>query len=171
MKYYILYDPEKCWACGACSVACMDQNDIDVSKGQLPFRTVCEFEDPGQMEGSCEYLSISCRHCADAPCVAGCPTGCLQKDLATGMTVYDRSKCIGCHSCAMACPFGIPRFDLLDGKLVKCDGCFVRLESGMAPACVRACAFGALICVDEAGFEKLEQEKRVSSLLKAVNHV
>ena len=56
------------------------------------------------MEGSCEYLSISCRHCADAPCVAGCPTGCLQKDLATGMTVYDRSKCIGCHSCAMACP-------------------------------------------------------------------
>ena len=171
MKYYILYDPEKCWACGACSVACMDQNDIDVSKGQLPFRTVCEFEDPGQMEGSCEYLSISCRHCADAPCMAGCPTGCLQKDLATGMTVYDRSKCIGCHSCAMACPFGIPRFDLLDGKLVKCDGCFVRLESGMAPACVRACAFGALICVDEAGFEKLEQEKRVSSLLKAVNHV
>ncbi|MCI6255045.1 MAG: 4Fe-4S binding protein [Clostridiales bacterium] len=171
MKYYILYDPEKCCACGACSVACMDQNDIDVSKGQLPFRTVCEFEDPGQMEGSCEYLSISCRHCADAPCVAGCPTGCLQKDLATGMTVYDRSKCIGCHSCAMACPFGIPRFDLLDGKLVKCDGCFVRLESGMAPACVRACAFGALICVDEAGFEKLEQEKRVSSLLKAVNHV
>ena len=157
MKYYILYDPEKCCACGACSVACMDQNDIDVSKGQLPFRTVCEFEDPGQMEGSCEYLSISCRHCADAPCVAGCPTGCLQKDLATGMTVYDRSKCIGCHSCAMACPFGIPRFDLLDGKLVKCDGCFVRLESGMAPACVRACAFGALICVDEAGFEKLEQ--------------
>lgn len=171
MKYYILYDPERCCACGACSVACMDQNDIDVSKGQLPFRTVCEFEDPGQMEGSCEYLSISCRHCADAPCVAGCPTGCLQKDLATGMTVYDRSKCIGCHSCAMACPFGIPRFDLLDGKLVKCDGCFVRLESGMAPACVRACAFGALICVDEAGFEKLEQEKRVSSLLKAVNHV
>ena len=171
MKYYILYDPEKCCACGACSVACMDQNDIDVSKGQLPFRTVCEFEDPGQMEGSCEYLSISCRHCADAPCVAGCPTGCLQKDLATGMTVYDRSKCIGCHSCAMACPFGIPRFDLLDGKLVKCDGCFVRLESGMAPACVRACAFGALICVDEAGFEMLEQEKRVSSLLKAVNHV
>ena len=31
MKYYILYDPEKCCACGACSVACMDQNDIDVS--------------------------------------------------------------------------------------------------------------------------------------------
>lgn len=171
MKYYILYDPEKCCACGACSVACMDQNDIDVSKGQHPFRTVCEFEDPGQMEGNCEYLSISCRHCADAPCVTGCPTGCLQKDLATGMTVYDRSKCIGCHSCAMACPFGIPRFDHLDGKLVKCDGCFVRLESGMAPACVRACAFGALICVDEAGFEKLEQEKRVSALLKAVNHV
>ena len=147
MKYYILYDPEKCCACGACSVACMDQNDIDVSKGQLPFRTVCEFEDPGQMEGSCEYLSISCRHCADAPCVAGCPTGCLQKDLATGMTVYDRSKCIGCHSCAMACPYGAPSFGT-DGKMIKCDGCIERWRHGLEPACVRTCPTGAIALRD-----------------------
>ena len=52
MKYYILYHPEKCCACGACSVACMDQNDVDVSKGRLPFRTVCEYEGG---TGSCEY--------------------------------------------------------------------------------------------------------------------
>ena len=171
MKYYILYNPEKCCACGACSVACMDQNDIDESRGQTPFRTVCEFEDLRRPLGSCEYLSISCRHCADAPCVVGCPTGCLQKDLATGMTIYDRSRCIGCHSCAMACPFGIPQFSALDGKLRKCDGCYIRLESGLEPACVRACAFGALICVDERGFERLEQEKKVSALLRAVNHL
>jgi len=168
MKYYILYHPEKCCACGACSVACMDQNDVDVSKGRLPFRTVCEYEGGA---GGCEYLSISCRHCTDAPCVTGCPTGCLQKDLATGMTVYDRSRCIGCHSCSMACPFGIPQFDAPDGKLTKCDGCHVRLENGLQPACVRACAFGALTCVDEEEFRRLDREKRIGALLKAVNHL
>ena len=120
MKYYILYDPDKCCACGACSVACMDQ---------------------------------------------------MQKDLATGMTVMDRSRCIGCHSCAMACPFGIPRFSPEDGKVVKCDGCFVRLESGLQPACVRACAFGALKCVDEETFRRLEEEKAISAMLRAVNHL
>lgn len=87
------------------------------------------------------------------------------------MTTYDRSRCIGCHSCAMACPFGIPQFDPVDGKLVKCDGCHVRLENGLQPACVRACAFGALTCVDEEGFQKLVREKRITSLLKAVNHL
>lgn len=171
MKYYILYHAEKCCACGACSVACMDQNDIDVGRGQQPFRMVCEFEDPRKERGSCEYLSISCRHCADAPCVTGCPTGCLRKDAKTGMTVYDRSRCIGCHSCAMACPFGIPRFDAQDGRLVKCDGCHVRLENGLLPACVRACAFGALTCVDEAEFRRLERAGQISSMLKAVNHL
>lgn len=95
----------------------------------------------------------------------------MQKDLATGMTVMDRSRCIGCHSCAMACPFGIPRFSPEDGKVVKCDGCFVRLESGLQPACVRACAFGALKCVDEETFRRLEEEKAISAMLRAVNHL
>ena len=171
MKYTILYYPEQCCACGACSVACMDQNDIDVSAGQSPYRRVCEYEPPREAPGTCDYLSISCRHCADAPCVVGCPTGCLQKDPATGMTVAARGKCIGCHSCAMACHFGIPRFDGVDGKIVKCDGCSVRLESGLQPACVRACAFGALKCVDEDAFQALEREQALTAMLKAVNHL
>lgn len=171
MKYYILYDPGKCCACGACSVACMDQHDTDVEAGEKPFRWVCEYEDPRKERGNCEYLSISCRHCADAPCVIGCPVGCLQKDPSTGMTVYDRSKCIGCHSCSMACPFGIPRFDPDDGKILKCDGCFVRLENGRQPACVLACAFEALKCVDEEEFTRLETGKSLSQMLKAVNQL
>ena len=40
------------------------------------------------------------------PCVTACPVGCLYKDASTGLTRYDTANCIGCHSCAMACPFG-----------------------------------------------------------------
>ena len=169
MRYYILFHPEKCCACGACAVACMDQNDVDVLHGEKGYRAVYEYEDAGGAMGECTYLSISCRHCADAPCVAGCPTGCLSKEPSTGMTVAERSRCIGCHSCAMACPFGIPRFSAGDGKVLKCDGCFVRLTCGLQPACVRACAFGALTCVDEAEFRRLEENHAISAMLRAVN--
>ncbi|MCM1148735.1 MAG: 4Fe-4S binding protein [Butyricicoccus sp.] len=171
MKYYILFDPSKCCSCGACMMACMDQNDINLSAGEKPFRWVREFEDRGKGIGDCTYMSISCRHCADAPCVTGCPVGCLKKDPATGMTVYDRSKCIGCHSCSMACPFGIPGFSAADGKMIKCDGCYVRIENGMKPACVRACAFEALTCLSEEEFARLERERSIDAMLKAVNHL
>lgn len=171
MKYYILFDPSQCCSCGACMMGCMDQNDVDLAAGDRPFRWVKEYEDLSRGDGECVYMSISCRHCADAPCVAACPTGCLQKDLSTGMTVYDRSKCIGCHSCSIACPFGIPRYSQGDGKLLKCDGCSVRIENGLQPACVRACAFGALRCVSEEEFEAMEKDGSVRAILKAVNEL
>ena len=34
MKYVFVLDESKCVACGACAVACMDQNDIDVAAGE-----------------------------------------------------------------------------------------------------------------------------------------
>ena len=44
MKKTLFFDPEKCSACGACALACIDQNDVEVQKGQqpatpLPWRT------------------------------------------------------------------------------------------------------------------------------------
>ena len=82
-------------------------------------------------------------HCDNAPCVLACPVGCLYKDEATGLTLFDNTDCIGCHSCAMACPFGAPAFGA-DGKMRKCDGCVERLRAGEEPACVRVCPTGAL---------------------------
>ena len=37
----------------------------------------------------------------------------------------------------------VPRFDP-EHKIVKCDGCSVRVAMGLEPACVRACNTGAL---------------------------
>ena len=140
-------EESKCVACGACAVACMDQNDTSLRQGEKPFRTVGVVECPGDLKKEIRYLSIGCMHCADAPCVTACPVGCLKKN-EMGLTEYDNSACIGCRSCAAACPFEAPTFGS-SGKMTKCDGCQTRLEQGMLPACVRVCPTGALTCVSK----------------------
>jgi len=146
MAKRIELDISKCCACGACAIACMDQNDIDVNSGVRPFRSVFRQEiTETEFVG---YYSIACMHCKNAPCVKACPSGCLYKDAETGLTLYNNTYCIGCHSCAMACPFGAPTFGP-DNKMKKCDGCIDRQRAGLEPACVRACFFGALKLVDD----------------------
>ena len=164
MKLYLDLDMEKCSACGACAVACMDQNDIDPDR-ELPFRNVfcVDRRDSAGVESVC--ASLSCMHCADAPCVPACPSACLAKDAETGFTLYDNQNCIGCHSCAMACPFGVPSFNS-QGKMEKCDGCSVRLAHGMEPACVRVCPTGALRVYTEEAYRAVHGSRSIRRVLQ-----
>ena len=118
-------DMERCCACGACAIACMDQNNIEPEEGMRPFRTV--FRDDWEEDGKAQYFSIACMHCDNAPCVLACPVGCIYKDAQTGYTLFDNTNCIGCHSCAMACPFGAPAF----GKDGKCTNAMAVLNVSM----------------------------------------
>lgn len=152
MRMIFDLDMDKCVSCGACAIACMDQNDISPEKGETPFRRVGTLE-PSLGGGKFSWLSISCMHCTDAPCIPACPVCCISKD-ERGLTVYDNTLCIGCHSCAMACPYGAPGYRA-DGKMEKCSGCAERIKYGYEPACVRVCPTGALICVSEDEYEKV----------------
>ena len=163
MKYIFNLDYSKCVACGACAVACMDQNDISLKDGDKPYRTVAAVERPGDPKKEIRYLSVGCMHCAAAPCVGACPVGCLKKN-EMGLTEYDNAACIGCHSCAMACPFGAPTFGS-SGKMTKCDGCQTRLEHGLLPACVRVCPTGALTCVTEEEYLKQRKERTMQAIV------
>lgn len=143
MSCKITFDETKCVACGTCAIACMDQNDIQVQEGQLPLRRIFSRENKLHPEDKIGYYSLACEHCDDAPCIAGCPAGCIYKDPETGFTVFDTTNCIGCRRCAFACPYGAPAIGL-DGKMLKCDGCNERVKAGLLPACVAVCPFDAL---------------------------
>ena len=153
MKYLIELDPGRCVGCGACAVACMDQNDIVPARPQDLFRKIATIEIGHGPSTRFVYLSVACMHCDDAPCITACPSGCLRKDPDTGFTVYDNANCIGCRSCSLACPFAAPTFNA-DGKMQKCDGCVVRVQHGLAPACVSVCPFDALTCLEEGEASK-----------------
>jgi anaerobic dimethyl sulfoxide reductase subunit B (iron-sulfur subunit) len=161
-KIFIL-DTEKCIGCSSCAIACMDQNDIEPYEGDIPFRVCFTVEQGSDKDSPFSYLTMACMHCEDAPCINSCPAGCLSKDMDTGFTVFDNNNCIGCHSCAMACPFAAPCFDK-DGKMVKCDGCIDRVRAGLEPACVRVCPYDALQLVAKEDYEKEQKYKKAKLL-------
>ena len=144
MSCKIRFYPELCVACGACSAACMDQNDTLVQEGMQPLRRVFQKEYyDGSGKAHIGYYSQACEHCDDAPCIEACPAGCISRDPETGFVVSDHADCTGCRNCFTVCPYEAPTFDAA-GKMLKCDGCNERVKAGCQPACVAVCPFEAL---------------------------
>ena len=155
------FDVSRCCGCFACVVACQDQNDF-VSDG-VAYRHLTRHETAGRIS----FLSLSCLHCGDAPCLMVCPTGAIFRREQDGVVDVKRDLCIGCHSCELACQFGAPKF-AADGKMAKCDFCNPRLEYGLIPACVRVCPTRAL---DLGPLEKISEqksEKAAAKILKSL---
>lgn len=142
----LVLDIKRCSGCQACVVACMDQNNLLITKKEDAWRHIIQVESGSQSEVKITYISLTCMHCEDSPCILGCPTGALYKD-TMGATLIRKELCIGCHSCSLACPFGIPRFDQ-EGKMFKCNLCKERVENGLEPACVHTCPTKALTLGD-----------------------
>ncbi|MCF0121399.1 MAG: 4Fe-4S binding protein [Oscillospiraceae bacterium] len=138
----IKFNQSLCTACGACSLACMDEKDTDVSVTK-PYRTVSETETVTPDGVKFTFNSKSCLHCEKPVCLRVCPRGCFYKDKNLGLVLYDNSLCIGCRDCYYACPVGVPSFNG-SGRVEKCDGCADRQRAGLTPACVRVCPTGAL---------------------------
>lgn len=167
MSYALLLDIKRCSGCQACAVACMDQNDLVAKHPEEARRQIFKIEKGCFPDARIFYLSLSCMHCQDAPCVQGCPTGSLYKSLSTGIVDFKPELCIGCHSCSLACPFGIPRFDAR-GKMVKCDLCKERVNNGLEPACVHTCPTKALKFGD---INELSQECEQNATVRILSHV
>ena len=69
----------------------------------------------------------------------------MNKDEKTGIVTNIESRCVGCLTCVLACPYGAI-VKSTDGKKVvsKCDLC---CERG-TPICVEKCPNGALTFED-----------------------
>jgi formate dehydrogenase iron-sulfur subunit len=79
-----------------------------------------------------------CKHCTEAGCLDGCPTGSIFRT-EHGTVVVQEDICNGCGYCLPACPFGVPALSLTDHKAHKCTLCYDRLKGGFEPACAKAC--------------------------------
>ena len=93
-------------------------------------------------------FAVSCRHCTDPICVKSCIAGAISK--VDGVVKISRSKCVGCLTCVLVCPYGALA-PAEDGIMQKCELC---LENSCgAPACVAGCPNKAIV-YEERGEEK-----------------
>ncbi|MDH4162492.1 MAG: hydrogenase 2 operon protein HybA [Nitrospirota bacterium] len=161
-----LYDSTVCTGCKACVSACKQYNEMPQSSSspqdplwdnpldtdsktyniiKLYKNGTGEIKDREQ-DGHA-YVKRQCMHCVDPACVSACPVSALTKDPKNGVVSYNKSACIGCRYCQLACPYNIPKFEFEKTfpQIRKCQLCSHRLEKGEIPACAEFCPTGATV--------------------------
>lgn len=159
MQNTIVTDLNRCVGCLSCSVACKAANNVPIGSfwnkvlriGPTPKHNDVTFPDVEMY-----FLPIGCQHCENPECVAVCPTGASHK-IDNGTIQIDKSKCIGCQFCVMACPYGVRYLNEEERVVEKCTLCEQKTAQGDLPQCVQQCAARARFFGDiEQGIENLE---------------
>jgi len=135
-----IFDTKTCFGCNGCVAACANAND---TPQDILWRTLHKLP-PEDGQSNTIYLTVSCNHCEDAPCVAACPSFALEKREEDGVVINYPERCIGCKYCQMACPYDAIKYNEATGTISKCHFCHERLDAGREPACVETCFAGAL---------------------------
>lgn len=85
-------------------------------------------------------FAVSCRHCEEPYCVKSCISGALTKE--NGAILIDQSKCVGCYTCILSCPYGAI-MPIESGIVQKCELCLKNART--EPACVVGCPNNAIV--------------------------
>ncbi|MBI9079302.1 MAG: 4Fe-4S dicluster domain-containing protein [Pseudodesulfovibrio sp.] len=144
-KYRIKFDKKRCIACDACLVHCKVKNKVPI--GISLNRLIAEgpiADKDGNPTAKLKYQP--CMHCKKPECVSACPTGAMYKR-EDGLVLVNEDLCDGCKACIAACPWQVPVFNDLTGRILKCDYCVDRVDAGGTPACVTGCTTNALTFV------------------------
>ena len=184
-RYGMVFDLRRCIGCNACVVGCKQENSLP--DGVFFTRTLSQ-EYGVYPAVKRVYIPTLCNHCEDAPCEKVCPSGATYTR-ADGIVMVNKDTCIGCSSCAVACPYdqrtqlsaesfkdglfgtgqitpfeeqGYSRFT--PGMVTKCDFCSGRVDAGLDPACVVTCPTDARIFGDLD-----DPESRPSQLIRERN--
>lgn len=136
----VFVNEQWCLGCRLCEYNCAYANSnikdmVKALKDKSIFPRI-RVEDTGETA-----FALSCRHCTDPLCVTSCISGAISKT-KDGTVRIDNSKCVGCFTCILVCPYGAI-MDNGKGAVHKCELC---LENACgAPACVGGCPNRAIV--------------------------
>ena len=101
----MLIDIRKCIGCQACTMACINENEVPEGS----FRTIVSTYSVKQSDQAAQpagtyVLPRLCNHCDNPPCIPVCPVGATFKR-EDGLVLVDGDRCVGCAYCVQACPY------------------------------------------------------------------
>ena len=100
-RYGMIVDLNRCVGCQTCTIACKHSNDTPPG---VQWRSVLDVEQGRFPNVERLFLVTGCQHCAEPSCVPVCPTG-ATRQREDGLVTMNYDLCIGCASCAVACPY------------------------------------------------------------------
>ena len=100
-RWGMVIDLNRCVGCQTCTIACKHANDTQPG---VQWRRVIDVEFGTFPDVERVFMVVGCQHCAEPPCVPVCPTGATRRR-DDGLVTMNYDQCIGCASCAVACPY------------------------------------------------------------------
>lgn len=149
-KYGMVIDLDKCTGCGACTVACLSENNHYVREDESDkLRSVAWMKVYKVTNGEpfpntkVAFIPRPCMHCDHhTPCVSVCPVMATDYNPLTGIVSQIYTRCIGCRYCLGACPYHARYFNWWDP--VWPEGMHKLLNPDMSPrmrGVVEKCSF------------------------------
>lgn len=152
-KKVLVFDPYLCTGCMHCMTTCATHNEGRTSLSRARLQIIRhEGHALTRMDEEDEliFALVGCQQCEEPICSIVCPVAAIGRDNTTGAMTIDRTMCVGCRTCLMACYFGAISFNQGEKTVFKCELC------GGDPQCVRFCQPGALkfVPVEQASLDK-----------------
>ncbi len=168
MNGFVQGDPMLCIGCRTCMIGCVVAHEgkriFEIDPDGYDFHPKLKVVKTWSVS-----VPVQCKHCENPACLMVCKSEAISR--VDGAVLIHRDKCIGCKSCAEACPFGAIEMVAL-GAQVNLDGspkavankCDLCQGVPGGPTCLKVCPTAALRLVQEEEISETLRRKRLATL-------